>query len=183
MKTDRERMLAEEPYDAMAPELVAARRQAKRLCRELGEADGDDTATAAILRRLIGTLGHGVVVEPPLHCDYGSNVRLGDRAYLNVGCVLLDCAPITIGARTLLGPGVHLYTATHPIDAETRARGIESAHAIRIGDDVWIGGGTIVLPGVSIGDRAVIGAGSVVTRSIPPAVIAYGNPCRVQRPV
>ena len=172
MSSERERMLRGELYDASDPELVAARRHARRLLARYN-ADPD----AVLLRELLGDVGLDAVVEPPFHCDYGENVAVGERFYANAGCVLLDCAPITLGDRVLLGPGVHLYAATHPVDAETRRRNLEYARPITIGDDVWIGGSAVVLPGVTIGDRAVIGAGSVVTSNVPADVVAAGNPC------
>lgn len=132
------------------------------------------------LQNWLGKVGDNCIIEPPFRCDFGFNVELGDSFYANFDCVFLDCNKIEIGNHVFFGPGVHLYTATHPLDARTR-RELESAHPIRIGDDVWIGGRAIVLPGVEIGDGSVIGAGSVVTRSIPPYSLAVGNPCRVIR--
>jgi maltose O-acetyltransferase len=171
--TARERMLAGELYDASDPELVAAREQARELLQRYNGA-GD----AAALGTLLGRLGEGAVVEPPFHCDYGWNIAVGERFYANAFCVFLDCAPIQVGDRVLLGPGVHLYAATHPLDLAQRREGLEYARPIAIGDDAWLGGGSIVLPGVSIGDAAVVGAGSVVTRDVPPGVTVAGNPAR-----
>ena len=169
----RERMLAGELYDASDPELVAARERARGLLQRYnGEGE------AAALRTLLGRLGEGSVVEPPFHCDYGWNIVVGARFYANVLCVFLDCAPIQIGDRVLLGPGVHLYTATHPLDLAQRREGLEYARPIAIGDDAWLGGGSIVLPGVSVGEAAVVGAGSVVSRDVPPGVTVAGNPAR-----
>ena len=122
-----------------------------------------------------------VAITPPFQCDYGYNITLGEGVYFNVNCVVLDVAPVRIGARTLMGPGVQLYTASHPMSPEERAGGLELGVPITIGEDVWIGGGAIVCPGVTIGDGAVIGAGSVVTRDVPARVFAAGNPCRVIR--
>jgi maltose O-acetyltransferase len=174
--SEREKMLAGELYDPRDPELLAARRRARSLvARYNGDPD------PALLRELLGQVGGDAVLEPPFHCDYGENVFLGERFYANAGCVFLDCARITIGDRVLLGPGVHVYAATHPVDAETRRRGLECARPVTIGDDVWIGGAAVVLPGVTIGDRAVIGAASVVTRDVPADVVAAGNPCRSLR--
>ena len=119
---------------------------------------------------------------PPFYCDYGAYIELGDDVFVNMACVVLDCAAVTVGARTLLGPGVMLLAATHPISAQERRTGLESAAPIRIGEDAWLGGGAIVCPGVTIGARSVVGAGSVVTRDLPPDVVAAGNPCRVMRP-
>jgi maltose O-acetyltransferase len=164
---------AGELYDALDPDLVAARARAREL---LGWFNA--RPDASLLEQLFGSVGADAVAEPPFHCDYGFNVSVGERFYANAGCVFLDCAQIEIGDHVLLGPSVHLYAATHPLDAETRRRGLEYALPITIGDDAWIGGAAIVLPGVVIGERAVIGAGSVVTRDIPADVVAAGNPCR-----
>jgi maltose O-acetyltransferase len=174
--SERAKMLAGELYDAMDPELAAGRRRARDLVTRYN-ADPEPT----LLRELLGEVGADAVVEPPFHCDYGDNVVIGERFYANAGCVFLDCAAITIGDRVLLGPGVHFYAATHPLDAETRRSGLEYARPVTIGDDVWIGGAAVVLPGVTIGDRAVIGAGSVVSRNVPTDVVAAGNPCRPLR--
>jgi maltose O-acetyltransferase len=119
----------------------------------------------------------------PFRCDYGYNVRIGANGFLNYDCVFLDCAPITIGHDAQIGPGVHVYTATHPTDPETRRSGLEYALPVTIEDNVWLGGGTIVRPGVTIGRDTVVGAGSVVTRPLPPGVVAAGSPCRVLRPL
>jgi maltose O-acetyltransferase len=173
MSTERAKMVAGELYDPADPELVAARARARELLSSYNAAPD-----ASLLRRLVRSVGPDSLVEPPFHCDYGFNIRVGKRFYANVGCVFLDCAPIDIGDAVLLGPGVHLYAATHTVDAETRRRGLEHALPIKIGDDVWIGGGAIVLPGVTIGDRAVIGAGSVVSTDVASDVVAVGNPCR-----
>jgi maltose O-acetyltransferase len=174
--SERAKMLAGELYDAMDPGLVAARRRARDLVARYN-AD----PVPALLRELLGEVGAEAVVEPPFRCDYGENVFVGERFYANAGCVFLDCARITIGDRVLLGPGVHVYAATHPVDAETRSRGLEYARPVTIGDDVWIGGAAVVLPGVTIGDRAVVGAGSIVTRDVSADVVAAGNPCRPLR--
>jgi maltose O-acetyltransferase len=176
MTSERERMLAGELYDASDPELVAARGRARGLLVRYN-AEPDST----LLRELLGEVGAGAVVEPPFHCDYGENVTVGERFYANAGCVFLDCAPIRFGDRVLLGPAVHVYAATHPVDAEKRRRGLEYALPVTIGNDVWIGGAAVVLPGVTVGERAVVGAGSVVTSDVPADVVAAGNPCRPLR--
>lgn len=177
------RMLAGERYLARDPELVAERRRAQvLLARFNAAAPEDDVARAEALAALLGALGEGTVVQPPFRCDYGAQIAIGARSFLNSGCALLDCARIIIGQEVQIGPGVHLYTANHPIDAATHRAGWESALPIAIGDGVWLGGGVIVCPGVSIGENTVVGAGSVVTRSLPANVVAAGNPCRVLRP-
>lgn len=175
-------MLRGELYLASDPELVVARERARRLWRSynaLDPASGD--ARTELLAELLGAVGAGSVIEPPFFCDYGSQVVLEADVFVNFNCVFLDCATITIGRQTQLGPAVQLYTATHPLDAATRAAGPELARPISIGSRVWIGGGAIVLPGVTIGDDTVVGAGSIVTRSLPSGVLAVGNPCRVVR--
>jgi maltose O-acetyltransferase len=171
--TAREQMLAGELYDALDPELVAARENARALVARYN-ASGDRVA----LTQLFGGLADDAIVEPPFHCDYGFNISVGRRFYANVNCVFLDCARIEIGDHVLLGPGVHLYTATHPFDSAERRRGLELAEPIAIGDDAWLGGGAIVLPGVTIGARAVVGAGSVLTRDVPVDERVAGNPAR-----
>jgi maltose O-acetyltransferase len=123
------------------------------------------------------------VIEPPFQCEYGCNISLGEQVFFNFNCVVLDVAPVRIGARVLIGPGVQIYTATHPLSAEQRKAGLEAGRRIDIGDDVWIGGGAILCPGVRIGSGSVIGAGSVVTRDLPHGVLAAGNPCRVIREI
>ena len=175
-------MLAGELYRASDPELVRERARARRLLRRYnatGPDDGDERR--ALLAELLGALGEDVVVEPPFHCDYGWNVSLGGGSYLNVGCVVLDCAPVEIGPLAKLGPGVQLCAATHPTDPAERADGLEYALPIRLGRNVWIGASAIVGPGVTVGDDSVIGAGSVVLRDVPPRAVAAGNPCRVLR--
>jgi maltose O-acetyltransferase len=169
--TAREQMVAGELYDAMDPELVEARARARQL---LGRYNA--TGDRQVLTALFGRLADDAVVEPPFHCDYGFNISVGRRFYANVNCVFLDCAPIVIGDHVLLGPGVHLYTATHPLDANERRRGLELAKPIAVGDDAWLGGGAIVLPGVTIGARAIVGAGSLVTRNVPADGRVVGNP-------
>ena len=185
--TQRERMLAGKLYDAGDPALVEARLRARQLTHRFNTADpaGPDYAASqlALLRQLLGRMGEGGWVEAPFRCDYGSNISVGDCFYANFGCVFLDVAPITVGSHAFLGPGVHLYTAAHPVWAPVRDREVEYGLPIAIGDSVWIGGGAIVLPGVTIGDGTVVAAGSVVTRDLPANVVAAGNPCRVLRPI
>lgn len=177
-----ERMLAGELYDARDPELVRRRIRARRLAREFNASHEDDKGVrASLLAELLGGVGTGVQVEPPFFCDYGSRIRLGDHVAVNFNCVVLDCAAVRIGDHALLGPSVQVYTAGHPVDPAERRRGLESAAPVTIGEDVWIGGGAIVCPGVPIGSGTTVGAGSVVIRDLPPGVLAVGNPCRVVR--
>ena len=180
--TEREKMLAGAPYLASDRELNALHRRAVRLCREYNQTVGEDEdRRAALLRELLGTTSRGVYIEPPFFCDYGRHLHLGEKVYMNFNCVVLDCNHVRIGARTMLGPGVHIYAATHPLDAAARAAGPELAYPVTIGADVWIGGRAVICPGVTIGDGTTIGAGSVVTRDVPAGVFAAGNPCRVIR--
>ena len=177
--TEREKMLTGALYQAGDPELAEARRRAEALCGEFNEAAAEERG--AVLERLLGAVGENVMVMPRFACDYGFNIRLGSRVFINYNCVFLDCAPIEIGDDVLIGPAVQLYTAGHPLEAEARRTGLEWARPIRIGRDVWIGGGAIVLPGVTIGEGSVVGAGSVVTRDVPPRTIVAGAPARPVR--
>ncbi|MCY1004188.1 sugar O-acetyltransferase [Nannocystis pusilla] len=184
MLSEREKMLAGELYLAADPELVGLRRAARRLTRRFNETTEDEVETRLeILRTLLGRCGSRLEIEPPFRCDYGANIEVGDGFYMNFDGVILDCAPVTIGENVLCGPGVHIYAATHPLDPEIRITGLETAKPVRIGDRVWLGGGVIVCPGVTIGDDTTIAAGSVVTRDVPAGVLAGGNPCRVIRPL
>lgn len=175
-------MLAGLPYLASDPELVAARRRARRLTRQYNATtEAEDGARETLLRELFGRAGTRLEIEPPFRCDYGSQIEAGDGFYMNFGGVILDCAPVRIGKNVLCGPGVHIYAASHPLDAATRIQGPELARPVTLGDNVWLGGGVIVCPGVTIGANTTIGAGSVVTRDVPAGVFAAGNPCRVIR--
>jgi maltose O-acetyltransferase len=182
MPSEWEKMVAGELYDPLDAELSAARRRARELTKALNDSRDDESERrASLLGQLLGSAGPGVWIEPPFYCDYGRNIQLGAKVYFNFQCVVLDVAPVRIGDGVLLGPGVHLYTATHPLNAAERRLGLEFAKPIEIAADVWIGGGAIVCPGVRIGAGTVIGAGSVVTRDLPAGVLAAGNPCRVIR--
>ena len=181
-QTEREKMIAGQLYLASDPELVAARIRALRLVRAYS---ATDPAAAEGRRALLTTLfqhtGDNAIVEPPFHCDYGWNISIGAGAYVNVNCVILDCAPVVIGALTLLGPGVQLCTATHPVDPGERERGLEYALPIVVGTNVWIAASVVIGPGVTIGENSILGAGSVVLDDVPANVVVAGNPCRVVR--
>ncbi len=183
--TEREKMLAAKPYLASDPELVGLRDRSRDLCSRFNATASGQHAWSGRLcsANLLGQVGEDVRIEPPFFCDYGKHLTLGDGVYLNVNCVILDCNQVTIGPAAKFGPGVHIYTALHPIDPAERRSGLEMARPVTIGANVWIGGGAILCPGVEIGDDSVIGAGSVVTRYIPAGVIAVGNPCRVVRSI
>ena len=183
MPTEREKMLAGELYDPFDSELVAGRVRARDLCQALNatrEAEQDERRR--ILAELFGKGGESVWMQPPFYCDYGSNIELGERVFFNFNCVVLDVCAVRIGDYSLFGPAVQIYTPMHPFNAELRRRE-EFGKPVEIGSDVWVGGGAIILPGVRIGARAVIGAGSVVTRDVPDGVFAAGNPCRVIRQI
>jgi maltose O-acetyltransferase len=183
MRSERDKMLAGELYDPLDPELATARERARNLCQMLNatsEAQRDERRR--LLRELFGAGGETVWMQPPFFCDYGSNILLGERVFFNFNCVVLDVCQVRIGDYTQFGPAVQIYTATHPMNAALR-RKQEFAKPIEIGSDVWVGGGAILCPGVRVGSRSVIGAGSVVTRDIPEGVMAAGNPCRVIREI
>jgi maltose O-acetyltransferase len=176
------RMLAGELYFASDPELVAAHRRAQALLARFNATAAEaGEERRALLTDLFARFGDEAVLKPTLRCDYGFNITIGDRTFVNFDCVFLDCQRITIGDEVQIAPGVHLYTATHPLDAKARRSGIEYARPVTIGDGVWLGGGVIVCPGVTIGENTVVGAGSVVTRDLPANVVAAGNPCRILR--
>jgi maltose O-acetyltransferase len=191
--SQRERMLSGEVYDSRDPELLALAHRARSLLARFAALPSTDSAERhRTLVELLGHVGAGVWIEPPFFCDYGSQITIGDDSFVNVNCVFLDAAPIHVGAHVLVGPGVQLLTVSHPLGAVERIVPPEerrpeqapyrtSARPIVVGDRVWLGAGSIVLPGVTIGANAVIGAGSLVTGDVPPNSLAYGQPCRVQR--
>jgi maltose O-acetyltransferase len=179
MRSEEEKMLAGELYAAFEPALLAQRTRAKQLLHRLNVTEYLLTdAARQILAELLPHAGQNLYIEPPFHCDYGSHIYCGDNVYFNVNCVVLDAAKVTIGSNVLFGPGVQLYAATHPLDAVVR-RTLELAEPITIGDDCWIGGSTVICPGVTIGAGCVIGAGSVVTKNVPAYSLAVGNPAKV----
>lgn len=183
-RTQRERMLAGDLYIADNPELAAALRRAEELAHRYGQVYASDPAAARpILEELLGSVAPDAHVRPPLYVDYGSHITIGAGTFANYGLTALDVAPITIGTDVQIGPHVQLLTPTHPVDAERRRAKLESAAPIAIGDNAWLGGGAIVLAGVTIGANSVIGAGAVVTRDIPDNVVAVGNPARVVRSI
>lgn len=179
MTTEREKMQAGAWYNCLDPELEALRNTARRAVHQHNTLPPwGRGAMAPLLHALLGKVGNGVFVEAPFHCSYGFNISLGDNVYLNAGATILDSGPVTIGARSMLGPNVQIYCAQHHKDAARRAAGEEIAYPVRIGQDVWIGGGAIIMPGITIGDAAIIGAGSVVTRDVAAGATVVGNPAR-----
>lgn len=181
--TERQKMLAGELYDPLDAELTAARERARDLCQALNATrEAEQEVRRRILTELFAKGGETVIMQPPFYCDYGSNIELGERVFFNFNCVVLDVCPVRIGDFTLFGPAVQVLTPMHPFNADLR-RKQEFGKPIEIGSDVWVGGGALILPGVRIGSRTIIGAGSVVTRDIPDGVLAAGNPCRVIREI
>jgi len=175
-------MLAGELYLASDPELASESLRAAQLLRQFNQVAVEAIAERReILKTLLGSVGESPTIVPPFHCDYGSNISIGDRFYMNYGGVMLDCNRIQIGNDVLCAPYVQIYAAYHPVDPAVRLTGRELAAPITIGNNVWLGGGVIICPGVTIGDNTTIGAGSVVTKDIPSNVVAVGNPCRVLR--
>ncbi|MFC3501208.1 sugar O-acetyltransferase [Micromonospora krabiensis] len=184
MTSMRERMLAGELYQADDPEIIADLDRAARLMERFNTSPADDPdARLAALRELLGDVGEGAWVRPPFHCDYGHRIRIGPGSFVNYQSVFLDVAPIILGADVQVGPNVQLLTPTHPVAPEPRRAKWESARPITIADNVWLGGGAIVLGGVTVGANTVVGAGAVVTRDLPPNVVALGNPARPVRAV
>jgi maltose O-acetyltransferase len=180
----KERMLRGELYVADDPDLAADHARAQRILDRYNATGHDEQDERdALLRELLGSVGEGVVIKPAFRCDYGTYISIGDGTFLNYDCVMLDIAPIAIGARCWLASCVQLLAATHPIDPIPRREGWEYGAPITIADNVWLGGGAIVCPGVSIGEHTVVGAGAVVTRDLPAGVVAYGNPARVAREI
>jgi maltose O-acetyltransferase len=182
MKTEKEKMLDGELYDPLDKVLVDERLRTRLLIKELNDSREDQVEERTrILKELIPNAGPGLWLQPPFYCDYGSYMIVGEKVFFNFNCVVLDVTYVKIGSRTLFGPNVQIYTATHPMDHKERSSGVEYAKPITIGEDVWVGGSAVICPGVTIGDRTIIGAGSVVTKDIPSDVFAAGNPCRVVR--
>lgn len=182
MKTEKQKMLSGELYNALDAELARERLKTRLLTGELNSSREDEVAKRKqIFIELFPNAGNNLWLEPPFYCDYGYNIEMGDDVFFNFNCVVLDVMKVRIGSRSLFGPNVQIYTATHPVNHIERASGLEYAKPISIGEDVWVGGSAVICPGVSIGDRSVIGAGSVITKDIPSDVFAAGNPCKVIR--
>ena len=181
MASEKQKMLAGELYHATGEELEAdARRVAEWMDRYNASIARTRQEYQTLLREMLDEVGDGAYVRPPFHCDYGYNISLGAGVFLNFNCVILDVVAVTIGDRTQIGPGVQILTADHPRDLATRETGLEFGRPIHIGRNVWIGGGALILPGVTIGDDAIVGAGSVVTRDVPAGATVMGNPARMR---
>jgi maltose O-acetyltransferase len=179
MKTEYQKMLAGELYDAEDDELMGLRIRARTWMRQYNQADDDKMIRALLLKQLFKKTGNNVNVRSPVYIDYGCHIEVGNNFYANFNCVLLDCNYIIIGDNVFLGPAVQIYTADHPVMAADRILGPELAAPVTIGNNVWIGGGSIICAGVTIGANSTIGAGSVVVKDIPADVVAVGNPCKV----
>jgi maltose O-acetyltransferase len=182
--TEKEKMLAGELYNAADPDLVQERHHARLLFQKINSLDEDSKKERRrLLRTLLPNAGKGLWIEPPFYCDYGYNIQTGKNVFFNFNCCVLDVMPVTIGNDVLFGPNVQIYTASHPMEVKARKTWLEYAKPIRIGNDVWIGGGAIICPGVTLGDGVVVGAGAVVTKSVPDDVFVGGNPARVIREI
>jgi len=182
IRSEKTKMLAGELYDAGDAELQADLAATRDWMVRYNAALALPTAERrALLAERLRAVGAGSTIRPPFHCDYGYNITIGEGVFLNFNCVILDVVEVSIGDRTQIGPGVQILAADHPRDPETRATGLEFGRPVRIGRNCWIGGGAIILPGVTIGDDALIGAGSVVTRDVPAGATAFGNPARVKK--
>lgn len=180
MKTEKEKMLNSELYDGADPQLVKEREHARKLTRQFNQTlETELDERRDILNNLFGSIGERIYIEPSFRCDYGSNIYIGDNFYANFDCVILDVAEVRIGANCFLAPGVHIYTAGHPLEPTLRNTGLEFGKPITIGDNVWIGGRSVINPGVTIGHNVVVASGSVVTKDVPDNVVVGGNPARI----
>jgi maltose O-acetyltransferase len=182
LRSEKEKMLAGEVYNCRDGDLDAIRQQTRDLLRVYNQAK-DLPERQLILQQLLGRVGQNSIVEPPFYCTYGENLHIGDGVYINILCTILDCNEVHIGDHVMIGPNVQMYTAAHLLQAEARIQGWEVAKPIVIEDNVWLGGGAILLPGVTIGRNAVVGAGAVVSRSVPANMVVVGNPARVIREI
>ena len=181
-RSEKEKMLAGELYQAFGEELFQERQRAKRLCRAFNATTEEQMAERdGILRELLGTCGANAFVEPAFRCDYGYNIHVGENFYANYDLVILDVCEVRIGKNCMIAPRVSIFTAAHPLDAETRISGLEFGKPVTIGDNVWIGGHAVINPGVTIGDNAVIAAGAVVTKDMPANAVVGGVPAKVLR--
>lgn len=182
--TEREKMLAGQLYDVADPELVSLRRHARLLFEQYNRSSvREGEKRRLLLEQLLGSLGSSCTIEPDFRCDYGCNIHVGENFYANFGCVILDVAEVRIGSNCLLGPGVSLFTATHPVEPELRLKGLELGLPITIGDNCWLGGRSVINPGVTLGNNVVVASGAVVTKSFPDNVVLAGVPARVVKEI
>lgn len=178
--TEREKMLAEMPYNPSDKELVEMRAYARKMCKQFNDCEPQDNEKMTnILKNLFGSTGDNIYMEPSFRCDYGKNIYVGENFYANFNCVILDVAEVRIGKNCMIAPNVAIYTATHPIDPIERNSGIEYAKKITIGNNCWLGGNSVICPGVTLGNNVVVGAGAVVTKSFGDNVVLAGNPAKV----
>lgn len=184
MKSEKELMLSGKLYKSLDDELFKDSRKARRLTRLFNNSNEEDLEYRAdLLKQLFKSVGENIYIEPSFRCDYGSNISVGDNFFANYDCIILDVCDVNIGNNVFFAPRVCIFTASHPIDADVRNELLEFGKPVTIGNSVWIGGNTVINPGVTIGNNVVIGSGSVVTKDIPDNVIAVGNPCRVLREI
>ncbi|MDP5135415.1 sugar O-acetyltransferase [Rheinheimera baltica] len=180
MPSEKHKMLSGQWYNPLDKALSAERLASRKLQHQFNHSTPDDEALRkTLLKQWLPNTGKHFYVEPPFYCDYGYNIRTGSKVFFNFNCVVLDVAPVVIGSNVFFGPAVQIYTVNHPLDALKRRTLLEQALPVTIGNDVWIGGGAVILPGVTIADGSVIAAGSVVTKDVPMGVLAGGNPCKV----
>jgi maltose O-acetyltransferase len=182
LRTEKEKMLAGESYNCLDPDLEAERQKTKELLRLYNQTEAAPERQT-ILQQLLGQIGQNSIIEPPFYCSYGQNTHIGDHVFVNSLCYIIDNNKVNIGHHVMIGPAVQIYTAAHHLQAELRIQGLEVAKPIVIEENVWLGGGAIILPGVRIGRNAVVGAGAVVSRSVPANMIVAGNPARVIREI
>ncbi|WP_221568311.1 sugar O-acetyltransferase [Alkalihalobacillus sp. TS-13] len=184
MKTEKEKMLEGEMYNPADPMLIKERENARRLTRLINETTETETEKrVSLLKELYGSTGEEIFIEPIFRCDYGSNIHVGENFFANFDCVILDVCKVTFGDNCMLAPGVHIYTATHPLDPTARNSGREYGRPVTFGDNVWIGGGAIINPGLTIGGNVVIASGAIVTRDIPDNVVIAGNPAKILKEI
>lgn len=180
--SEKQNMLESRLYNAADPQLVQERTRARELLHQLNASSPQDTALRARLQKeLLPNAAEDLHIEYPFYCDYGTQIHTGKNVFINFNCIILDCAQVEIGDNTLIGPHVQIYTATHPLPPQKRLEGLESARQIRIGKNVWLGGGCIILPGIWIGDNAVVAAGAVVTKDVAAGTVVAGSPAKVIR--
>ncbi|WP_019638391.1 maltose acetyltransferase domain-containing protein [Paenibacillus fonticola] len=183
-RTEREKMLAGEMYDASDPQLVEDRLRARRLTRLFNSTHEDELSRRTeLLGELLGSAGENAYIEPTFRCDYGYNIHVGRQFYANFDCVILDICEVRIGDYCFMAPGVHIYTATHPLNPQERNAGLEYGKPVTIGNNVWIGGRAVIVPGVTIGDNVVIAAGAIVAKDVPPGAVVGGNPAKILKSV